>query len=340
MSDMTHDPSSGSPAAHSVPLEHDDATPEMAPTNAAVSRPRRRWTWIIASLLAIAGILLVVDRVLRPAVGELSELVIGNRADSDSPRRNGSITAPLSEPLDPDVHPLVPALEVARAGLAYLQENVADYEATFIKQERMGKRLGTEEQALVRIRQARQDGSTTVPFSVYMRFLAPQSIAGREVIYVDGQNDGKLIAHEAGILGLATVHLLPTSRLAMRGNRHPITEIGLQNMILRMIEKGERDLAHGECQLEVDRSITINGHPATEIKLIHPHRRDHFDYHVAKILIDDELNVPVGYEGYTWPDEEGGEPVLQERYYYADLKLNVGLTDRTFDPENEEYDFR
>ena len=34
------------------------------------------------------------------------------------------------------------------------------------------------------------------PFSVYMSFLKPY--AGREVVYVDGQNDGKLIVLEAG----------------------------------------------------------------------------------------------------------------------------------------------
>ena len=34
-----------------------------------------------------------------------------------------------------------------------------------------------------------------------------------------------------------------------------------------------------------------------------------------------------------------GEPVLEEEYTYTDVRVNVGLTDLEFDPDNPEYDF-
>jgi hypothetical protein len=106
-----------------------------------------------------------------------------------------------------------------------------------------------------------------------------------------------------------------------------------------MIEKGTRDLQHGDCKVEVRRNIVINGHSGTEIRIIHPQPAEHFDFHIARILIDDELNLPVGYEGYTWPEKPGDEPVLNERYFYTEIQLNVGFTDLDFDPDNPAYDY-
>ena len=126
----------------------------------------------------------------------------------------------------------------------------------------------------------------------------------------------------------------------MRGNRYPITDIGIENLIIRLIENGERDRNYDECEVEINRSIKINGHTGTEIRIVHPFRRDHFKYHISRVFIDDQLNLPVGYEGYVWPDTGETEPKLVERYFYKDLELNVGLTNKDFDPENSDYDYR
>ena len=48
------------------------------------------------------------------------------------------------------------------------------------------------------------------PFSVYMYFLKPY--AGREVLYVDGQNNGKMVVLEAGFKRmLGKMNLDPTA---------------------------------------------------------------------------------------------------------------------------------
>jgi hypothetical protein len=45
------------------------------------------------------------------------------------------------------------------------------------------------------------------------------------------------------------------------------------------------------------------------------------------------------YASYSWPLEEGGEPLLDEEYTYTELQLNVGLDDSDFDTEHPDYRF-
>lgn len=65
----------------------------------------------------------------------------------------------------------------------------------------------------------------------------------------------------------------------------------------------------------------------TVLTVTHPVARPYFDFHIAQIFIDDELNVPIRYCAYSWPTSPGGEPVLLEEYTYQNLKTNIGLTD-------------
>jgi hypothetical protein len=190
---------------------------------------------------------------------------------------------------------------------------VRDYQAVFIRQERIGGRLGDEVRSQIKFRRGRSDGDETIPQSVYMRFLEPRSASGREVIYIDGQNDGRLVAHEGGLLNVVRAHLLPTSRLAMRGNKHPITEFGVEKMILRLIE-GSRD-RRSAVPSRVNRNIRINGHSGTEIRIIHPainnfvYRPNHHRRR-AKFAVGYEISLARG----------STEPVLNRQYFYTDLR--------------------
>lgn len=315
-------------------------SPNIADRHDSPAPPRRKRLWlkIGCAIGLLVGLSFFIDRWMRPAVPATSDVNIVTGRDSEPIVKN-SLTDVLNEPAAPDGHPLDPALNIAQLGLDYYRKNVRDYEAVFIKQERVGLRLAAEERSLIKFRQGRVEGGKVIPQSVYMRFIEPRSSAGREVIYIEGQNDGRLVAHEGGLLNIIRANLSPTSRLAMRGNRHPITEFGIEKLVQRMLEKGSRDRQYDDSELLVNRHIQINGHSGTEIKLVHSRPAGHFDFHIARIIIDDEINLPVGYEGYLWPAKGSLEPVLQERYFYTDVRLNVGLTDRDFDPDNPDYDY-
>ena len=64
-----------------------------------------------------------------------------------------------------------------------------------------------------------------------------------------------------------------------------------------------------------------------------------FDFHMAQIFIDKELNVPIRYAAYDFPIQAGGPLQVIEEYTYLNLKLNVGLTDKDFDHNNSDYSF-
>ena len=230
-------------------------------------------------------------------------------------------------------HPLASVLDYARGELTRIDREVKGYSCTLIKRERVDGELLEREYLFAKVRHE--------PFSVYLYFLAPKKKKGHEVIYIDGQYNNKLCAHAgSGAESLiGKVYLHPEGRLAMRDNRYPITFFGFRTLIARLIEVGEHDIAYGECEVETFENAKINGRVTTCIQVKHPIPREEFKYHLARIFIDKELQVPVRLTAYEWPTTEGGKPLLVEEYTYVNVKINPGLTDSDFDYENDKYRF-
>jgi hypothetical protein len=231
------------------------------------------------------------------------------------------------------VHPLQPALELAQKGLAGLRAKISDYSCTVVKRERIDGKLGEHQYMFAKIRHE--------PFSVYLYFLAPDDVKGQEVIYVDGRNDGNMLAHAgSGVRAMVgTVSLKPQSMLAMQGNRYAITEIGVENLARRLVEVAEHDKKFGECEVNFFPNAKVNGRICTCIQVTHPVPRRNFRFHLARVFIDDEYTIPIRYEAYDWAHEAGGQPVLMEEYTYMNVKANNGFTDADFDPKNTTYKF-
>ena len=235
---------------------------------------------------------------------------------------------------------LADALRIARECMERMDREVTDYTATMIKRERVGGKLLDENHMFSKIRSRKLDGEEiAVPLSVYLKFQPPSAKAGREVIWVEHQNDGKLVVHETGLVGLLRVKLQPTSLLAMSGNRYPITEIGIRNLLKKLVEKGENELKEEECQVTYTESIEFVGRDCSLLRISHHEKKPEHEFAFAEIYIDNELQLPLCYGAYDLPEKEGGEPLIIERYIYKDLKLNVGLTDSDFDPDNPDYDY-
>jgi hypothetical protein len=261
--------------------------------------------------------------------GSAGKLAASSTENSSTKR--GEAAATVNVP--PGKHPLDPALAEAGHIAAYLRKNVKDYTCVIVKQERIGGTLNPPEYMAAKIRQQ--------PFSVYLKFLRPDSEKGREVMYVAGANDGNLVAREGSGLkrALGFVLLKPNGPVAMLDNRYPITEIGISNLIDRLIEVGQQDRKYAESEVHFYKNAKVNGRVCTLIEVIHPTLRTNFRFHKAQIYIDDELHVPIRYASYQWPKQPGGDPPLDEAYTYLDLKLNVGLTDADFDYRSPQYHF-
>ncbi|MCC7086275.1 MAG: DUF1571 domain-containing protein [Pirellulales bacterium] len=231
-------------------------------------------------------------------------------------------------------HPLQPAVDLAVNSLKLQDANIRDYSATVRKVERIDGKVGEPEYALIKVRNR--------PFSVYMQFIGPENLKGQECLYVEGQNDGKMFAHAPpGTLRykFGTVSLAPNSVMAMKGQRYPITELGIYNLTKRLAEQGTKDMQYGECDVKFYKDYKVAGRPCLMIQVEHPVPRRNFIFHMAKIYVDDEWQIPIRYEAYDWPLQQGGEPQLLEEYTYMNIKLNEGYTDADFDVHNRQYQF-
>ncbi|MEM6980170.1 MAG: DUF1571 domain-containing protein [Planctomycetota bacterium] len=236
-------------------------------------------------------------------------------------------------------------LDMARDALAKSEAQVRDYTATLVKRERIGQTLGEHEFMMVKIRNRKIAGGQVIqPFSVYIQFLKPAATKGREVIYVENQNNGKLIAHEGGMKGrfLPTVSLPVDGMLAMRGQRYPMTEIGVENMIVKLIDRGETALQFDDVSADFFKNARVRDRVCTLLRVKQPTRRPELDFYQADVFLDDQLGLPIRYIAYDWPapgspaDALGG---VIEEYNYLNLQLNVGLSDSDFDSNNPAYNF-
>jgi hypothetical protein len=224
--------------------------------------------------------------------------------------------------LNTDAHTLL-LEQVARAE-AVLDRNPT-YEATIVKEERIKGKLLAPQRIACKLREE--------PFSVYIRFLEPAELEGQQALYAGRRYEGKLIARSAGFAGrLGAVAIDPDGRLAMGGNRYPITEMGMRRLLLRVSEfvgNGE-----GLEQLVVLHGGQIDARPCT---LYEATPRSHSEFALARIYFDDEWCVPVCYEAFE-ATPEGLQ--LLERYTYLSVRLGAVLGDDAFDRNNPNYNLR
>jgi outer membrane lipoprotein-sorting protein len=228
------------------------------------------------------------------------------------------------------VDPIVRARQVvADCKAKYL--TVQDYTCVFFKRERIDGKLYTQHIMNVKAR--------TKPSSLYFKFIQPNP--GREAIFVHGRNNNKIIAHDVGLgrLVAGTMHLDPKGDMAMEENRHPVTEAGLGAMIDTVKQRWDSELHPGESVVTFHPHAKVGDRPCLMVETTHPRPGTEFLFHKVKFYVDKELGLPIRFEAYDWPKSPGAEPELMEEYTYMNLKINVGLKERDFDPNNRQYSY-
>lgn len=225
-------------------------------------------------------------------------------------------------------HPLEPAIRYTQKCLEKVNA-MTGYEATFVKREIVGNSTVSHKMKMkVRHR----------PFSVYLYFENPHT--GREVIYVDGQNNGKLVAHEAGLLSFAgAMELLPTESMAMSENRHPITKAGIANTLRIMIDQWQKEAKYGETEVKYFKDAPLDSMTCKVIESSHPEPRRQFNNHKVRLWIDNATGIPVRMQKFGFPRRPGDKPPIIEDYSFLNLKTDVRLTDADFDRNNKKYSF-
>ncbi len=225
-------------------------------------------------------------------------------------------------------HVLTPAFKLAVAGLEALS-SVKDYEALFVRKERINGSL-VSSQITLKLRHE--------PFSVYLKFIEPS--AGREVIFVSGKNDGKLLVHETGIASLVgTLSLDPAGKLAMDGNRYPVTMIGLRTMTETVIEKWLQVKNEKDLKVSVYPNATVGDLSCKVVETTLAKPVEGLAYQTVRLYMEKATGYPVRVQSLAFPVKAGDKPETVEDYFYSKLKTNVDLTDKDFDAENPAYGF-
>ncbi|MCB9700854.1 MAG: DUF1571 domain-containing protein [Myxococcales bacterium] len=268
---------------------------------------KRRQTTLKLHLrrLAAAGAVALAALMVAPPVAARDELEAASASEG--------------QPLDhAEVMRLVESMEKAYAG-------VDDYTATFIKRERVKGRMQPREVMELKF---------SKPFKVYLRWVGDKR-EGQEVIFVKGRNDGKIKAH-TGKFPDITVDLDPEGSLAMRGQRHPITDLGIGNTI-DILARDAR-LAGMRPQDKVTYvdlgEQTVGGVRARCVEATTPSLR-WSPYYAARARLCVGLRDKLPLRVLVW--DRDGE--LIEDYTFKNVKLNVGLADVHFSAENPEYGF-
>jgi len=214
------------------------------------------------------------------------------------------------------------------------------YSAVFSKRERLGSDVTDLTTLQVRVRHQ--------PLAVYLKWLDGPGV-GKEVLYLDGENDGSLLVRLGGLRGrlIPSFKVDPTGALAMGESRYPITKGGILGLSESLIAHREQELqnrvyAHARQVADAD----CDGRRCAVYMFEFDDRERSPDYRKSIQYLDRQWNVPLHVENYGWPEPgqhlEGAaldEATLIEYYKYTNI-VTDGLTDDEFSPSNPEYRFR
>jgi hypothetical protein len=227
---------------------------------------------------------------------------------------NSDGAADLSSPDDTTIalSLLERSLDVARG--------LEDYQVTLYKRERVRGVLGDEEKMTLKWRH---------PFSVYIRMEEGKDI-GQEIIYVMGEYEDKMIVSPGRILGGMTMKIATDSSLVTRNNRHLITEAGITPTLelTASIISTDIDDPKSPIRVEYTHQVMFHDMPCSLIRVY----ESSYAYYAEVYIFHDTL-LPAAFVCY----DENGE--LIESYRYRDYRLNIGLTEYDFDPDNDTYNF-
>jgi outer membrane lipoprotein-sorting protein len=201
---------------------------------------------------------------------------------------------------------------------------VDHYTATFLIQERVDEELRPEQRLVLKFKK---------PFMVYLRWLTGKN-EGRQALYPAGADGNELWVRVPMLVGAVTVSLDPQSPRARKGGRHPITDVGIGQLLELFSSNAYRGLQRSEVTVEDGGQHATFDRPTQRYTLHFPTDPAKGYYCMTALIdMDREHRLPIYAEIFDWDGQ------MIERYGYLDLRLNPGLTEEDFDPKNPAYGF-
>jgi hypothetical protein len=268
---------------------------------------------------------------------ELAQILEEDLPDSAGPAPR------VTRRIDPrdDTPAAVPRVHPLRSVRRYLRQQVSpadidDYRCVVMRQERVFGQLRPREFLHLEVRRApaRAPGAWRTE-SVRVRYLAPASLRGTEILQAAAAGSDRLYVGDPGGRWRAVEpassdsYLLPPSRQTAAR----ITLAGLGRRLLAQI-----DTALQVDPLAVNTSVraytraSVDGRPCLRIQLHHPQWQQGLRFCRTEMYYDQQRHLPLRVERYDWPRPDQTALPLLEQYTYMDVEVNVGLTDDEFLP--------
>ena len=170
----------------------------------------------------------------------------------------------------------------------------------------------------------------TEPLKVYIKFLKPARLVGREALYT-GRD---LLIRRGGTRNPNLVLALdPFSPVAMVGNKYPITHMNPKTLCTQLIEKVEKEIQFPDTKL-YKTEASYAKQPGIHYRLIHKSQHPDMECCMAEMLISKKHNLPIYFKVVNW-----GNKVIEE-YAFSMVKVNEALPVDTFNEDNPEYHFK
>jgi hypothetical protein len=168
----------------------------------------------------------------------------------------------------------------------------------------------------------------TEPLQIYLKFLKPTKLAGREALY----KDDNLIIRRGGTRNASMIlHLDPNGALAMMDNRYPITHMNPKTLSQELMTKIENELKFEETKLEVFRQAKVFDQPGTHYRMTHTSQEEGMECYIAEVMICKKLGVPIYFRVISFHNK------ILEEYAFKGMIINPEFNADEFDEKNPEY---
>lgn len=188
--------------------------------------------------------------------------------------------------------------------------SITDYTCVFSKHELVGSRIIKEDNIELKVKR---------PGHFYMKWQDGTK-KGRIAIYVQGQNNNRVLINMGGLMSLLPVAIDPNGKEALKENRHPITEADFITIFDKVTENYLKCRTDTECNPPV---ISSKDTETLMLKMKFPPGKGYYA-HSGRLIIDRQRWLPIGLTCYGWDNE------FLEEYSFTDIKINPGLTEQDF----------
>jgi hypothetical protein len=171
------------------------------------------------------------------------------------------------------------------------ESSVKDYTGTFYKQERINGKLKDVEKISIVFKDE--------PFSVLMKW---EENAGAidKLLYVEGQNQNKMIVHPTGLLSwIKSVKRDPRSKEVQKASRSSCDQFGFYRSMQNLLKVYKQAEKNGDLQITYKGRTKVDDRECIAMERILPPKED-YPYGRLVLEFDVEYLLPTAISCYDW----------------------------------------